>query len=440
MDNLKPLQKLKPFAHVCCTIGHLPASYMTSLTYEEQLLWLCKYLEETLIPTVDNNTLVVEELQELYIELRNYLDNYFDNLDVQDEINQKLDEMAQNGVLEPIVEQSLKKAPLQSIIDSQFFAQVIPDIEDAGYMQCFAISDDGLLVGLFAKDPEDNHNLPDDTLVCFNIKTGEFIKSNTNLVLGHGATITYCKKDDCFYVACMNINKIKVIDKDLNIIREVDTTKIYDKDVRNVWSITYNYVKDTFITIFGYDFYELNYELDTVLNKKPLIQENITTTPQSLFFDGEYIYMVMNYGSNISSYYHFNKINVYYQDLSFHCSQKLTMMGEAEAGAIYNNELYINTIRQNISFIYKCSLRQNEKIYTFLDENLVIPSMLPYYSATKTVYIDRTYKGFFVDGSEQHPFNNFYIALSVNNSPYPDVRFNLKGDFSDCFIRLPRSL
>ena len=33
----------------------MPTSYMESLTYEQQLLWLCKYLEETVIPAVNNN-------------------------------------------------------------------------------------------------------------------------------------------------------------------------------------------------------------------------------------------------------------------------------------------------------------------------------------------------------------------------------------------------
>lgn len=33
------------------TIGEIPASYLVSLTYEEQLLWFSNYLEKTLIPT-----------------------------------------------------------------------------------------------------------------------------------------------------------------------------------------------------------------------------------------------------------------------------------------------------------------------------------------------------------------------------------------------------
>lgn len=99
LNELKPIINLNPFAKFCCTIGHLPSSYMSSLTYEEQLLWFCDYLQNTIIPVVNNNAECVKELQELYVKLKNYVDNYFENLDVQSEINNKLDEMAESGQL-----------------------------------------------------------------------------------------------------------------------------------------------------------------------------------------------------------------------------------------------------------------------------------------------------------------------------------------------------
>lgn len=107
LNELKPVGKLSPFAHFCCTIGNLPTSYMISLTYEEQLLWLCNYLEKTVIPAVNTNAEAVAELQSLYNKLKEYVDNYFDNLDVQNEINVKLDEMAQDGTLDNIINKNI---------------------------------------------------------------------------------------------------------------------------------------------------------------------------------------------------------------------------------------------------------------------------------------------------------------------------------------------
>ena len=106
------VKTLRPFRRFIYTIGALPSSYLMSMTYEEQLIWFCNYLEKTVIPAIDNNGLAVEELQAKYIELKSYIDHYFDNLDVQEEINNKLDDMAESGQLEEIIAQYLNMTSL----------------------------------------------------------------------------------------------------------------------------------------------------------------------------------------------------------------------------------------------------------------------------------------------------------------------------------------
>ena len=97
------VEGLKPFKKFIMTIGNIPTSYLESLSYAELVMWFCNYLQETVIPTVNNNGGAVEELQGLYIELKNYVDNYFTDLDVQEEINNKLDEMAEDGSLTNLI-------------------------------------------------------------------------------------------------------------------------------------------------------------------------------------------------------------------------------------------------------------------------------------------------------------------------------------------------
>lgn len=102
-NDLIHINTLPPFKNLCMTIGELPSSYLESMTYYETLVWLCNYLEQTVIPTVNTTGDAVEELQGLYIELKNYVDNYFNNLDVQVEINHKLDQMTLDGTLENLI-------------------------------------------------------------------------------------------------------------------------------------------------------------------------------------------------------------------------------------------------------------------------------------------------------------------------------------------------
>lgn len=81
----------------------IPLAFDESMSYYETLCALLNYLKNTIIPTVNNNADATSELQNLYTELKNYVDTYFDNLDVQEEINNKLDEMTESGELERII-------------------------------------------------------------------------------------------------------------------------------------------------------------------------------------------------------------------------------------------------------------------------------------------------------------------------------------------------
>lgn len=120
-NELIDVKTLPPFKKFIMTIGNIPTSYLESMTYAELLMWFCNYLQETVIPTVNNNAEAVEELQ-------NFVSSYFDNLDVQEEINKKLDEMAEDGTLtnlikgyiDPLIgEQNVEISTFKSSVNSQ---------------------------------------------------------------------------------------------------------------------------------------------------------------------------------------------------------------------------------------------------------------------------------------------------------------------------------
>ena len=101
--NLKPIEKLTPFTKMIMTIGTLPSSFYASMSYYESMVWLYEYLKNQVIPTVNNNAEAVEELQTAFTTLQNWIEHYFDNLDLQEEVNIKLDEMAEDGSLTNLI-------------------------------------------------------------------------------------------------------------------------------------------------------------------------------------------------------------------------------------------------------------------------------------------------------------------------------------------------
>lgn len=100
---MKELKFISPFKKLCITIGNLPTAYIESMSYYEGLTFLVNYLANNVIPAVNNNSEVVKELQEQFVILKNYVDNYFENLDVQEEINNKLDQMVEDGTFEELL-------------------------------------------------------------------------------------------------------------------------------------------------------------------------------------------------------------------------------------------------------------------------------------------------------------------------------------------------
>lgn len=103
-ENLeKPTMQVPPLKKICMTIGQLPSSYLETMSYYEMLVWFVNYLRDDIIPVVNANGEATQELQEMFVQLQNYVNTYFDNLDLQDEVDHKIDEMVESGEFEVIV-------------------------------------------------------------------------------------------------------------------------------------------------------------------------------------------------------------------------------------------------------------------------------------------------------------------------------------------------
>lgn len=119
--------ELKPFRYWCQKV--LPLVYDDSLSYYELLCKVVDYLNKTMedVETLHGD---VTNLRTAYEKLQSYVNNYFSTLDVQEEINNKLDDMFKKGLLDKYfvytinvklygVEENVDcSEKLQSLIDS----------------------------------------------------------------------------------------------------------------------------------------------------------------------------------------------------------------------------------------------------------------------------------------------------------------------------------
>ena len=117
MANLTPhtYYNLPPFKAWCQKV--LPLVYDDSLSYYELLCKMLDYLNKMLVD-LQNMGIDITTLYAAYNEFTNYVENYLKNLDVQEEINNKLDEMAESGELSAIIAPIVLNVAVPIFVDS----------------------------------------------------------------------------------------------------------------------------------------------------------------------------------------------------------------------------------------------------------------------------------------------------------------------------------
>lgn len=94
------MNNYSPFRMWCQKV--LPLIYDDSLSYYEVLCKLVKWLKD-MIDDLESQHSDIEDLKNKFNELKTYVDNYFNNLNIQTEINNKLDQMATDGTFDSLI-------------------------------------------------------------------------------------------------------------------------------------------------------------------------------------------------------------------------------------------------------------------------------------------------------------------------------------------------
>lgn len=127
--NFVGYKDVKPFRFWCQKV--LPSVYDDSLSYYELLNKVVHYLNVVIdnLEGVEQNT---DALLNAYNQLQEYVNTYFDNLDLGEEIERKINEMVEDGTFDDILAPAIQRyeAQLQQILN-QYIAQADDYVEDA---------------------------------------------------------------------------------------------------------------------------------------------------------------------------------------------------------------------------------------------------------------------------------------------------------------------
>lgn len=423
---MKEIRHLKPFGRFCVSLGMIPTSYKESLSYEEHVLWLCNYIEKELIPSIENNNEAVEELQRLYNTLKIYVDNYFDNLDVQDEINNKLDEMASSGELAELINKSYYNVKLQN--------QLLYENGNGYKCQGMALDNHYLYVC-------EDTNFPNGNIKIYDLEDKSYINTYSNLPIYHANDC--CINNEILYIATCKNSDLTLSNKKIarfnitNHIMDTEINPFNNTSYNNIWGIANidntNILcalakgNETFndIGLFILNPNDLSYnqiEIDT--NNFDL---SYYTYHQSIEYKNGYIYILTS-GENsiitlklvdnnskaiVSS---INKLG-YVDELGQY-------FGEFEGFTKNNNDLYISTR------IIENSHNDNEvvKVYKFNPytnlSTFIHPVDIESVNGLRNfIYVNNSSNLLFEDGTITYPFKTIDRAITsyINKYPIPNI-------------------
>lgn len=295
------MNDLKPFRFWCQKV--LPLVYDDSLSYYELLCKVIHYLNKT-IENVNELGENFVELQQMFNTLKQYVDNYFKNLDVQEEINKKLDEMSKNGELDYILNNLLLENSTEIINGNSVFDYFHSYNDwDSVNGGCY-IGNNNIVIYLSGV----NSNI--GKLMCINLSTLA-INWETSIDCGHGNTLTYNPDNNCLYITyCFSYetptelsNVISVIDlSNHNVIK--NTIQLIEPS----YSLVYDPIKNKYYNISsrGYEngvankvsVFNINFEKESEFLIKDYQAVKTLTSVQGLSYAYNGVLCVIGYSSN----------------------------------------------------------------------------------------------------------------------------------------------
>ena len=212
----------------------LPLVYDDSLSYYEVLCKLMKHISD-MLSELEKMGKDITNLQALYVELKNYVDHYFDSADFSALVDAKLDEMVEDGTFDELVSQTVLDY-LANYVDDQISNSVglprdfvthrvfrIAFTEDDSALQSIAYDGTNYYFGgnILSLVTDQSYDVG-GRIVKINATTGAVVGekyySSPNSI-GHCNSMAYL--DGTLYVSDGHGNLVLVDASDLSVIRTV---------------------------------------------------------------------------------------------------------------------------------------------------------------------------------------------------------------------------
>lgn len=424
---MKNVEKIKPTGLFTNYIYKaIPLAFDESLSYYETLCGLLYYLKNTILPTINNNADAIIEIQNLMEQLQNYVDNYFKNLDVQQEINNKLDEMAEDGTLSTLLNNlMITKGTFRTKLYMNKIGRInITDYYNNGYASgqagCY-IGENNYVFPLIKNDATGSAKL-----IKINFETGDIVQTNDVEGLYHANGC--CLKDNLlYYVQSFNNENVNLYN--ISVVNPLTL------EVTNQFPINFNDFSKYQILGIGYDeklnkFYLIGYDYfyvaDTEFNVEKIVKFNHPTNKQNIPRQGgtfyeDYVCYVIN---NESAIVCFNRDGTLHHIINLGINQHNNVFGEIENINVINNVMYVNS---NLNYVGKNNLGLHQFFYADLgggglpqincDTKIFETNLNIEVIVNKTLYNTLSnFQKFTSDGSRQKPYETIGEAIAnINN-------------------------
>lgn len=420
--NWLPYKNAHFFRFWCYKI--LPLVYDDSLSYYEVLCKIMQTLGD-MIKDLDAMKENIQSLKDAFDALKFYVDNYFDNLDIQEEINNFMQTLVESGELDDMMAVAING----TLVDTSYYKPVGQILPQSTRLFNTGLYPEGFTIGVVNDRPIALTCFTDGTasgtgdVLCLDyFDTGVNISRN-NVPAGHCNGACFNSTTGYFYIVTGGI-----AGSPANIIEySVDGTVNNTIDIGyDPWAIAWTDDK-FYITVAGARLVVCDNDFN-ILSITSL-QLDATYTYQGMMADSKYLYFPNGNNRTTTSDGKpaRNRISVFLHNGQLYKHIEVMIPIEVEGLALYRDRCYASCNSQSAAMIFETDL-YTKTADCYIELLDLEPSIVNY---IQTIYVDETYAGFKMDGSAGYPVSSLYWWYMCVKPNTTRINVELMSDAAD---------